>query len=401
MPKIKTPKLLVVFDTNVLFTQVASDLVRHDVKRIIQENSDHLDLTIGWYLPDVVIGERKYQMLTKAKELLPSMQKLEKLLGHTFGVGEDTLELHVDKAISNSIKDCGFQIATIDTNEIDWADLISRSIKRQPPFEENKKEKGFRDSIIAHSFLNLQNNSPSTPNICRLALISDDQRLREYVSELTVDSKNVRILSNLDELESLINTLVSTITEEFAAELAKKAELLFFEKGNTKTFYYKENIGEKIREQFSKELSDTIMPDNVRNGGTWWISNPLFIKKERQRIHWATTVEPEFEICHFEYDEQPPNQNLSLAEVFSSLSTIKSFGVGIPNATASTPTPSRGLRQGGLLGAAAYQKKIVDLKGKDKFEIHWSTTLSQAQNLTAPKLEGIQYMGNNLTEESS
>ena len=111
MPKIKTPKLLVVFDTNVLFTQVASDLVRHDVKRIIKENSNHPDLTIDWYLPDVVRGERKYQMLTKAKELLPSMQKLEKLLGHTFGVGEDTLELHVDKAISDSIKDCGFQIA--------------------------------------------------------------------------------------------------------------------------------------------------------------------------------------------------------------------------------------------------------------------------------------------------
>lgn len=60
MTKIKTPKLLVVFDTNVLFTQVASDLVRHDIKRIIQENSNHPDLTIGWYLPDVVIGERKY-----------------------------------------------------------------------------------------------------------------------------------------------------------------------------------------------------------------------------------------------------------------------------------------------------------------------------------------------------
>jgi len=152
MPKKKNPKLLVMFDTNVLFTQVASDLVRHDVKRIIEENSNHPDLVIEWHLPEVVIGEKKYQMLGKANELLPNMQKLERLIGHKFGVGVDTLELHVDKAINSSIEECGFQIATIDTNEIDWNNLISRSVRRDPPFEANEKEKGFRDSIIAHSF---------------------------------------------------------------------------------------------------------------------------------------------------------------------------------------------------------------------------------------------------------
>lgn len=329
------------------------------------------------------------------------MQKLEKLLGHSFGVGEDTLELHVDKAISNSIKDCGFQIATIDTNEIDWGDLISRSIKREAPFEAKETEKGFRDSIIAHSFLNLQKNSPSTPNICRLALISNDQRLRDYVTELTVKSKNVRILSNLEELESLINTLVSTITEEFAVEFAQKAGLLFFEKGNNKTFYYKEGIGEKIREQFSKELRNTILPAHIRNDGTWWISNPIFIKKEQRRIHWITIVEPEFEICHFEDNDQRPNQLQSLAEILNPQSTNKGFGIGAQNASTALSALSQKLRVGGLLGAVASQKKIVDLTGKDKFEIHWSTTLSQAQNLTAPKLDSIQYMGNNLTEENS
>lgn len=388
------------FDTNVLFTQVASDLVRHDAKRIVKDNSHHPDLTIGWYLPEVVVGERKYQMMGKAKELLPSLQKIEKLLGHKFGVGEDTLELHVDKAISNSIEECGFQIATFDTNGIDWANLISRSVKREPPFEMNEKEKGFRDAIIAHSFIHLHNNSPSTPNICLLALISEDQRLREYVAELTVNSKNVRILSSLDELESLINTLISTIPEEFAVELANKAEKLFFEKGNEKTFYYKENIGEKIREQYSKELNDTIIPGHNRSGGTWWITKPIFIKKERQRIYWTTTVEPEFEISHFERDDLTQNSLLGIAGIFGSQSTNKGLGLGIVNASVPPPPPPLGLGQG-LLSQAASHKKVVDFTGKEKFDIHWSTNLSQAQNLTAPKLEKIQYMGNNLAEGNS
>ncbi|HFQ94689.1 MAG TPA: hypothetical protein ENK32_11805, partial [Anaerolineae bacterium] len=223
MTKKKIPNLFVLFDTNVLFTQVASDLVRHDVRRIVKDNSNHPDLKISWYLPEVVLGERKHQMLRKAKELLPNMKKLEKLLGHKFGVGEDTLELHVDNAISRGIEEYKFKITNVDVAEVDWNNIISRSVTRDPPFEENEKEKGFRDSIIAHSFAQLHKTSPSTPNICRLALVSEDRRLREYVSELTIDSKNVRILSSLDELEGLINTLVSTIPEEFAAELAEKA----------------------------------------------------------------------------------------------------------------------------------------------------------------------------------
>lgn len=385
MAKKRAPRLLVVFDTNVLYTQVASDLVRADVQRIIKENCSHPDLTIEWFLPDVVLGERKYQMLLKAKELLPNLSKLEKLLGHSFGVGEDTLELHVDNTINRSIQEYSFKTAQCDVSEVDWADLISRSVNRAPPFEPNEKEKGFRDSVIAQSFYQLLDSSPTTPNVCRLALVSSDQRLREYVSEITQDAKNVRILSKLDELESLINTLVSTVPEEFVSELTKKASKIFFEKENEKTFYYKEGIRDKIKEQYATELDDTILAGHVRTGGTWWISEPIFIKKERQRIYWVTTVEPEFEISHYEREEPQQNALLGLADLGSQPAG------GLAGA-------QRGL---GLLGGALSSKKVVDIKGREKFEVHWSTNLSQAQNLTSPKLEKIVYEGNDIGENNS
>jgi len=385
MAKKRIPRLLVVFDTNVLFTQVASDLVRSEVQRIVKENSNHPDLTIEWYLPDVVLGERKYQMLLKANELLPNLSKLEKLLGHSFGVGDDTLELHVDNAINSSIQEHNFKTAQCNVSEVDWSDLISRSVTRSPPFEPNEKEKGFRDSIIAQSFVQLQNASPITPNVCRLALVSGDQKLREYVAELTQDVKNVRILTKLDELESLINTLVSTVPEEFVAELTKKAGKIFFEKENEKSFFYKESIREKIKEQYATELNDTILPGHTRTGGTWWISEPIFIKKERQRIHWVSSVEPEFEISHSVREAPQQNALLGLADLGS-----QSSG-GLASA-------QRGL---GLIGNALSSKKVIDIEGKEKFEVHWSTNLSQAQNLTTPKLEKISYEGNGVGENNS
>ncbi len=389
MGKKRIPKLLVVFDTNVLFTQVASDLVRNDVQRIISENSSHPDLSIAWYLPEVVIGERKYQMLGKAKELLPNMQKLERLLGHKFGVGEDTLELHVDKAIKENVDKLQLQKCSVDTSKIDWGNIIDRSVYREPPFEPNEKEKGFRDSVIAHSFDQLRKASPATPSVCRLALVSEDQRLREYVSELTNGTGNVRVLKSLDELESLINTLVATIPEEFAIELAKKATKLFFEKQNMKTFYYKENISEKIKEQYSSELSNTYMPGHLRTDGTWWISEPIFIKKVRQRIYWVSNVEPEFEISHFEKDETPQGALAGLADI------LKSQGIG-ENSNRSPSNPVQGGISQGLLRGALPHKKVIDIKGKERLEVHWSANLSQAQNLTSPKLEKILYVGNNV-----
>ncbi len=403
MTKNKNPKLLVVFDTSVLYTQVASDLFRADVQRLIKENSNHNDLDIEWYLPDTVIGERRYQMIQKAKELLPNMGKLEKLLGHKFGVGENTLELHVDNAIAKGVNDCEIKKIILDTNKVNWEDVVSRSICREPPFEANEKEKGFRDSVIANCFLQLQSVSPSTPNICRLAFVSNDQLLRDYAKELTISSKNVRILASLDELESLINTLVSTIPEELVLELSKKAGELFFVKGSEKTLFYKENIQLQIKDQYSSVLNDPILENHLRGSGTWWISEPIFIRKARSRIHWVSNVEPEIEVYHYEHEKPAKNAMLEAlgglvteptnqTSAYKNSLALSALGSQYPNDNLSST------REGlGLLGSLTPSKKVVDLSGREKFEIHWSTNLTQAKNLTSPKLEKIEYLGNDIS----
>lgn len=423
MKKKKIPKLIVMFDTNVLITKIVSELVRDDVKRILNENSNHPDLAIEWYLPEVVVGERKYQMMGNAKDLLPGMQKLERLLGQKFGIGDETLELHVDNAIKKTLKECNFQVASISPSDIDWNDIITRSTKRDAPFEPGKKEKGFRDSIIAHSFLQLHSKSPVTPSICRLALITNDVRLKEYVDELSKGSNNIRMLSNLEELENLINTLVSTVTEDFVAALAKKAAKLFFEEDNNKSIFYKEDLRSRINEKFSEVLNDRIKTGRLRSNGVWWISEPVFIKKDKRIIHWSTTVEIDFEIYHFRAEAELRNNLNAFSEMYGLRSSNKvpssasnlllgskenNFGIPSPSARlgltrSTTPeqlasdSPYKNWLSGGIDGLTRH----TSLTGKEKFEVHWSANLTKAHNLTKPKIDDLVYEGNIFQEENS
>ncbi|WP_444901723.1 PIN domain-containing protein [Microbulbifer sp. SSSA007] len=383
--KKKNPKLCVMFDSSVLYTQVASDLVSHRVKELITENSSHNDLDIDWHLPNVAIGERRYQMLKKAKELLPSMQKMEKLVGHSFAIGEDSLSLYVQNAIDASIKELGFIVSDIKTSKVDWQGLIDRSINRLPPFENNEKEKGFRDSVIAHSFLQLVDSSPSTPNVCRLALVANDNRLKEYILENTKENKNVRVLANLDELESLINTLVSSIPEELATELTQKANKLFFDVGEN-SFYYKGSIKEKITKDFHETLTASPIEKLHKETKKWVIFEPVFIKKEKSKIHWVSPIKVEFNLYHYIHTDS--------SRLWKNITSITN-----PNEVYLKATESLISKLiVGTKSSGEAETKMIDYTGHDLFEIHWSTTLSPAKNLLKPKLEKIDYLGDDLAD---
>jgi len=368
------PELKVVFDTSVLFTQVASDLVKSEVGDIIEKNVHHSDLTIQWYLPEVVLDERRYQMESKAFEFLPSIGKLEKLLGHNLNITEDILVHRVDEAIKRQLAELGISSLPIDTSVIDWHALIKRSVNRHPPFEPGEKEKGFRDSIIAESFRQLVKQSPTTPSICRLVMITDDNLLAEYILDITKDSNNVKVLSTINELESLINTLVSEVTEEFVTGLSEQVKKYFFDKGNEESLYYKENIRDKTGEQYGEELKAAPKKGLLRENGTWRISEPVFIKKERQRLCWITPIRVEAKLYKYEIPESFSGSLLGRSYALNS--EVEQRGA--------LPT---------LANIGAQPLKKVEIgSGKSNFEIHWSVNITPLKKLTAPRIEKIRFV---------
>ena len=236
--KAKSPELKVVFDTNVLWTGSASDLLKQEVLELINANSHHSDLTVTWCLPDVVRHERQFQMLRQSLELLPSIHKLERLLGHNLNITEQIIDQRVQEAVERQIKEIDLYVLSLDPSSVDWNQMMLNSAYRRPPFSPGEKEKGFRDALVAEEFIQLVSSSPVTPKICRVALVTSDGMLAEAIKDRTIEATNVRILLSLEELKGLINTLVAEISEEFVAKIQAKAQSYFYEKDQEETLYY-------------------------------------------------------------------------------------------------------------------------------------------------------------------
>lgn len=409
MPRKKRakPELRVVFDTSVLFTQVASDLVRGEVRQLIEANSRHVDLNIRWYLPNVVVHERRYQMQRKAFEFLPSIAKLEKLLGHNLNITEDILTARVDEAITRQLEELGILKLEIDTTTVDWPAIIERAAYRSPPFEPGEKEKGFRDSLIAESFLQLLKESPVTPSVCRLALVTGDGLLAEYVKENTKEARNVRVLANIDELESLINTLVSQVTEEFVAEVREKVGKYFYEKDNEASLFHKERIWEKIYDSYREELEAVPTEGLLRENGIWWIGASVFVRKKQQRIWWITSITISAKLLKYEFPEQTIGGTYhvpTLGPTPSGTYHLPTLGP-TPSVSFGTSTPGVEVGQRSLLrGFAATlfaqpTKKVEVDNGQSRFEIHWSVNITQTRKLTSPVVEKIEFVGTKWGEE--
>ena len=368
------PKLKVLFDTSILFTRIASDLMRPEVRQLIEENSSHPDLELSWYLPRVVVGERQYQIQQRALELLPNLEKLERLLGHKLNITPDTLETRVEAAINDQIEKMSITVLDLDTTAVDWPTVITRAVRRESPFEAGDDEKGFRDCLIAQTFFQLVRNSPTTPGHCRLAVVTSDKRLAEYVREGTNGAKNVRVLGSVDDLESLINTLVSEVTEDFVSDLKARVEPFFFEIEKESSLYYKKGLQDRLEEEFGHELEEVLNEGERRENGKWVISAPLFNRKKRQRTYWTTTISVDAKL--FKY-QRPPVPTRSEPMTLANLGRMATE-IGW---------------EGSLFGSHQRPEKQEIKTGRTKFQVHWSVNITQSARLTLPLIEKLELIG--------
>src|SRR5204862_86291 len=156
----------------------------------------HPDIQIRWYLPHVVRCEREFQMRENGVALLPAVQKIERVLGHNLNITESVIVSQIEQLISKQLGDVGIEVLKLDIDKVDWSRVIDDSVYRLPPFEKGDKEKGFRDLVVLETVLQLVETSPTTPRVCRIALVTDDDLLTTAVQTRTVGRKNVRILKD-------------------------------------------------------------------------------------------------------------------------------------------------------------------------------------------------------------
>ena len=284
-------ELEVVFDTNALYTGSASHFLRKEVSDLIDQNSNVPDLTIHWIVPEVVRHERQFQMLEKAYEMLPTIQRLERLLGHNLNITKEILDARVKEVVDHQVQQYGINVRTLDPTGVDWPRVILDATYRKPPFQSGEKEKGFRDALILETFMQIVVTSPTSRSSARLAFVANDQRLRDAAQSRLGTATNVHLLESIDALKGLINTLGSAVDEEFIEAIKQRAADVFFKSGDASTLYYKASVRVELEEKL-KNATVSLPPgaDKYTVEG-WTIGSPRFAKKQGQRIYWTTRFE--------------------------------------------------------------------------------------------------------------
>lgn len=355
-------------DTNILHASQAHLLLPSKISEYISEHKRIESMELKWFLSKMVIKERRHQMLQAALNLEPKINELEKLLGHALGINEEVMAERVDTKIHKTISELGIEVCDIDCNDVNWRDIIDRSATRQAPFEASgEKEKGFRDAIIATTFLQELSKSPTTPRSCLLVFISGDQRLRDYIKEKTETSKNVRLLETLDELKSLLNAIASEITEEFLGELLPKAKNIFYDFDKKDGLYNKEKILGQINEKFSEEINGVLSgyPQCRREVDGIILGDQTFIGKTGQTVVWNRVVKLKFKI-------------------------IKNAGglLGLATLWANAPI--------GAIPAPPPQEGTVVTTGESLFSVEWQHQVTTKGSISKPKINKIEFVGHNM-----
>ena len=374
MAKTKKRELRVVFDTSVLFTQSFGELINPEASTMIATQSKHLDLVVTWYLPEIVRNERQYQIEQTALELLPSIRKVEKLLGNNLNITAENLSHRVTLFVDQAVKQFQFEVLKMDVHAVEWIDLMRKAAFRIPPFQAGKGEKGFRDSMILEDFMQLLENSPKNPAACRVVLVAQDLRLIEAAQERIREHQNARVVPSIEELQGLINTLVSQVSEEVVADIKTRASAFFFEEKDDQTFYYREKLHKKILDRFSKELTTNAPGASSRENGTWYISSPEFVKKEAQTFFWKTRIKVEAKAYKFE-------------------TTKTALGLGDltkPSNASQTGALSLAVLGTTLLGSGS--QKIEVATGSTKLDIHWSVRVDTKKRLSNAQIQDIEHL---------
>lgn len=369
-------ELRIVLDTNALFTSLGEELVNHEVVQLIHENKNHADLKVTWMMPEIVFEERLFQMRRHTVGLINNIVKVEKLLGHNLGITREFLDSKVLEVAKKHADELGIKIVQLDESEVNWKSVAIASVRRELPFERGDKEKGFRDALIGHTFFQILEKSPKSSSKCRIVLVSGDQLLSEFVKSQIEGYSNVQVFDGLDEVKGLINTLASLVEEDFVIELQKKASALFFvDASASDTLYYKEKISEKIHGEFVSELN--ALPDGAssRSIGQTLISQPRFVRKDKQRVHWASRITFNSKAMQWVSPPAPVGGLFNTGALSSP--TANSLGT--------LPTS----RNGGL--ASIPPSEILCL-GKTLFDVHWSTTVNNKKQLIHPAIDSVEFV---------
>jgi hypothetical protein len=418
------PEFHIVMDTNCLYTEAEDKLLSKAASEFIRDYFDGPDVKLNWYLPNIVRSERHFQMAEKAERFLSEVAKVEKLLGKNFGVTRDALQARIDEIISDQVKAHRLEEIGLDTANVNWEDIIKRSVNRVPPFERRERsEKGFRDAVLFETFWQLVPKLPEDPKVARIVLISDDEVLGRAMTERIDTRHNITVLSNLDALKSTLNAVASHLAKADVDTILATAESLFRARGEEGSIL--ELAGKRIDEDFAALLQQK--PASASTFSTMVTTKavsayvPTFLSKQGDILTFSSRitvfVETRDEVSRA---YQPPGNTVvfpgnvlsntagtiipSAGTTFSSQipSALSGHSVFLPSSNFGSILPSAATYFTNIpvnsTTAVSVQTftpsfEIIRHECRHDFEVIWSATFTGDKTLIDPKLVQINHIG--------
>lgn len=377
--KRNSPAIHVVLDTNCLYTDAAEHLLSLATKKTIQSTNDMQDIKVIWHLPTTVRAERKTQMHRKALQLLPNVKKMERLLGISLVADENFLIDRVETAIARQISELNVQEISLDHLKIEWKHIIECAELRVPPFEE-QNEKGFRDALVIEALFQLAGSLPVSPASTRIVLVSSDGIVKEAVEKRINTRKNIRVISDFDELWTLINALHAEVSESTVNDNIDKARTIFYDKENESCIYTRENLYQMVIDKFPIQLIGSAAEGWKGKIKGLELGQTSFISKEGQRMLWASKL-----IFKTERSKSSIGGNISRNQPLSLL------GQDIKYDFSANKPDKIGLFELISSNFSSIKNEIKE-NGRHIIECRWDVTLTTRGTLVGPKIQSLNHI---------
>lgn len=357
-------QLTVVFDTNAIWTESTS-LVRKEVEDLIREFTNHPQVALTWYLPEVVRLERIHQMRKKWHDVLHRAKALEDFLGKLLGISEEVINKKVEKLVSDRQAELGLVTLPLRNEAADITSIMRTAAERRPPFNPDG-EKGFRDALILACIAGLMRPRKDEP----LVLVSGDELMAKAVA---AGDKSVRVVENTDGVRGILAALLDDVDESFIAPHRARAEALF-----SQSIYKQHRIPDRLEEKFKSELATYPKGSLGRRNTSWWIFKPTFVRKKQERLHWLSRVARDAEAWVLTKVQDADMQEAS-KELASKIDQ---------------DTPGWLVALGAAAGALMSLQRSLKVvqKGSAVFHVAWSASV-EGDQLVKPSVDELIYKG--------
>lgn len=387
------PELRVILETSAIYQATSGDLMRHEVTELIRASSGHVDLTISWYLPEIVRNEREYQLRKLALKTFPSVQKLERILDQHTGMSEQLILKRVAERLDQQASELQLQILQITIEQADWAKIMMDAAFRRPPFSSGENEKGFRDALVAEATRQLIASSPSAAAECRIVVVTADELLAEAINVGAIGRENVIVLPSIAELKGFIDTLVSNVDENFIQQMKQAAAIFFFNSHERKGYIYNQDIKGRILRDYDENIYEVPEgADEVERGKTL-ISRPRFRQKIGNRMYWISRVA--FRLKAYISNGYSSTAISPSASGFSGYSGYSTFGGYTPMGEDETSDIeiSESLTPEALKPNLTYSVvRTPSREGYVSFDVAWSVEVTPQLTLVNPQVESIDFI---------